>query len=235
MQTDIDVTFDVRRDTPKGKDPDTHSKTLRRYHRMLWSKPLPSGSLFALNDTTPGCYLHHKSTAGEFFLSSDSVIPTYSYREDILSLTSADALETFDAIGYTIGGMMVFPAFQINRQWTINQARGCNRLIADRFDLTLECIRRHYCNGSSPLSNVLARYSAFFDLFQDFRGYVDFFLLQDLVTPDGSEVKLAAPSSNFSRSPVPSTVDEYQAYREASIAFLEARNQRILQSRKRVT
>jgi hypothetical protein len=234
MHTDIDVTFDVRRDTPKGKDPDTHSQTLRRYHRMLWSKPLPSGSLFALDDTTPGCYLHHKSAAGEFFLSSDSVIPTYSYREDILSVTSADALEAFDAIGYTIGGMMVFPAFQIDRRWTINQARGCNRLIADRFDLTLECIRRHYGKGASPLSNVLDRYADFFGLFQDFRGYVEFFLLQDLVTPDCSAVKLAPPSNNFSRSPVPSTVDEYQAYREASVAFVEARNKRILRTQERV-
>lgn len=233
MDTDIDVTFDVRRDTPKGKDPDAHSNTLRRYHRTLWSKPLPSGSPFDLDDTTPGCYLHHKSAAGEFFLSSDSVIPTYSYRENILDLTSADELTAFDALGYTIGGMMLFPAFQIDRQWTINQARGCNGLIADRFDLTLECIRRHYCNGSSPLSAVLARYADFFDSFQDFRGYVEFFLLQDLVTPDGSAVQLAVPSSNFDSSPVPSTADEYRAYREASIAFLEARNRRIHGSRER--
>ncbi len=227
MSTDIDVTFDVRRDTPKGKEPDSHSKTLRQYHRMLWGKPLPSGFDFDLDVTTPGCYLHHKSAAGEFFLSSDSVIPTYNYLGNILGLTSAGELEAFDALSYTIAGMMVFPAFQIDRRWTINQARGCNRRIADRFDLTLECIRRHYCNGSSPLSNVLARYSDFFDLFQDFRGYVDFFLLQDLVTPDGSAVHITGRSSDFDRSAVPSTADEYRAYREASISFLEARNHRI--------
>ncbi len=232
LSTDIDVTFDVRRDTSKGRDPDTHSKTLRRYHRILWSKPLPSGLVFVLDDLTPGCYLHHKSVAGEFFLSSDSVIPTYNYRPDILSLTSADALEAFDAISYTIGGMMVFPGFQIDRKWTINQARGCEGLIADRFDLTLECIRRHYSGGNSPLADVLARYSDFFGLFRDFRGYVEFFLLQDLVGPDSSAVKIAAPFSDFSRSPVPSTADEYREYREATTAFLEARNQRILRSRQ---
>jgi hypothetical protein len=234
MNTDIDVTFDVRRDTPTGKDPDTHSKALRRYHRLLWSKPLPGGALFDLDDTTPGCYLHHKSGVGEFFLSSDSVIPTYSYREDIFSLTSAWELEAFDAVGYTIGGMMLFPAFQIDRQWTINQARGCNSLIADRFDLTLECIRRHYHGGLSPLSKVLARYSDFLGLFRDFRGYVEFFLLQDLVTPDASAVRLAVPSSDFERSPVPSTADEYRAYRDASVAFIEARNRRIHESQQRV-
>jgi integrase len=39
----IDTTFDFRSDTPPGLDPDTYSPTLRRYHRLLWSKPLPSG------------------------------------------------------------------------------------------------------------------------------------------------------------------------------------------------
>lgn len=232
MDTDIDVTFDVRQDTPAGKDPDSHSKTLRRYHRLLWSKPLPSGTVFHLDDRTPGCYLHHGSEVGEFFLSSDSVIPTYSYRSDILSLTSAEDLAAFDSLGYTIGGMMLFPAFQIDRKWTINQARGCNRLIADRFDLTLECIRRHYLGGTSPLAAALARYGDFFALFRDFRGYVEFFLLQDLVTTDGVAVRIAEPDGNFSRSPVPATPDEYRKYREAMAAFLRARNQRIQRSRE---
>lgn len=231
MSADIDVTFDVRRDTPTSKDPDTHSATLRRYHKLLWSKPLPSGVIFELDDRTPGCYLHHHSSLGEFFLSSDSVVPTYNYRSDILTLTSTSELEAFDALGYTIGGMMVFPAFQIDRKWTINQARGCHGLIADRFDLTLECIRRHYSLCWSPLEAVLARYKDFFTLFSDFQGYVEFFLLQDLVSADGTLVKIAPPFDNFSRSPIPSTPGEYRAYREAMMAFLQARNQRILRSR----
>ena len=33
--THIDVTFDFRRDTPEGGDPDALSPTLRRYHRLL--------------------------------------------------------------------------------------------------------------------------------------------------------------------------------------------------------
>ena len=64
---------------------------------------------------------------------------------------------------------------------TINGARGCNRKIGDRFDLTLECIRRHYQREESPLSRTLSSYREFFELFGDFRGYVEFFLLQDLV------------------------------------------------------
>jgi hypothetical protein len=40
MTAAIDITFDFRLDTPNGKDPDSFSATLRRYHKLLWSKPL---------------------------------------------------------------------------------------------------------------------------------------------------------------------------------------------------
>jgi hypothetical protein len=55
----IDVAFDFRSDTPDwpDKDPDTHSRTLRRYHQLLWSKPLPSGAPFELDVTRPRTYL----------------------------------------------------------------------------------------------------------------------------------------------------------------------------------
>ena len=73
----IDISFDFRTDAG-GKDPDSHSPILRRYHQLLWSKPLPNGALFDLSDKTSGVYLHHQSNLGNFFLSSDSVIPTFS-------------------------------------------------------------------------------------------------------------------------------------------------------------
>ena len=49
----IDITFDFYSDTPQGKDPDSYSPTLRKYHQILWSKNLPSGVNFDLNLTTP--------------------------------------------------------------------------------------------------------------------------------------------------------------------------------------
>lgn len=75
----IDVAFDFRSDTPgyPKSDPDALSPTLRRYHRLLWSKPLPNGVVFELVDTTPGVYLHHNSHVGQFWLASDAVIPTF--------------------------------------------------------------------------------------------------------------------------------------------------------------
>lgn len=234
MQSDIDIGFDFRSDTPVGKDPDRYSRTLRRYHQLLWSKRLPGGAFFELDDTTPGTYLHHRSPLGEFHLSSDAVIPTFRWNQGIKAAISARELEAFNAIGYTIGGMMLFPGNRIGGKWTLNQARGCTRQIGDRFDLTLECIRRHYQGSSSPLADVLARYSSFFDLFTNFRGYVEFFLLQDLVSHDFAEVKIAMPFDDFRGSPIPKDLHEYNAYKAASIAFIEARNERILASRQGV-
>lgn len=227
MRTDIDLAFDFRRDTPAGRDPDTHSKTLRRYHKLLWSRRLPSGEPFFLDDTVPRTYLHHRSSRGVFSLSSDAVIPTFKWAANIKQLTPEEALARFNALGYTMGGMMLFPGNQIDGKWTMNQARGCTRPIGDRFDLTLECIRRHYSNGQSPLTTVLARYADFFALFETFRGYVEFFLLQDMVNDDFSSVKMSLPCENFGRSPIPADVAEYAAYMGASMAFLVARNERI--------
>ncbi len=75
----IEITFDFRSDTPPGKDPDTFSPTLRRYHQLLWSKPLPGGSRSSSESTGPPYYLHHRSELGEFWLSSDAVVPSFRW------------------------------------------------------------------------------------------------------------------------------------------------------------
>jgi hypothetical protein len=132
--------------------------------------------------------------------------------------------------GYTIGAMILFPGPTVKGMQTINQARGTNRKIEDRFDLTLECIRRHYVGGVSPLSNDLARYALFFALFGTFRGYVDFFLLQDLVTPDYSAVRFWAPFDDFVSSALPADLDAYLRYRTTMLTWIDARNRRIAAS-----
>ena len=226
MLNQIDTTYDFRLDTPPGKDPDTWSPTLCRYHKLLWGKRLPSGGVFDLVHKTAPFYLHHCSDLGEFVLSSDAVIPTFRWASSIKEMVPAEEVSDFIAIGYTIGGMMLFPAVQIEGKWTINQARGCMKSIGDRFDWTLECIRRHYAGGYSPLSEVLARYANFFELFRDFRGYAEFFLLQDLVTDDCAAVKFFSRFDGF-KSPVPDSLSAYREYRDCAVGFIEARNQRI--------
>jgi hypothetical protein len=135
--------------------------------------------------------------------------------------------EEFVRITYTIGGMMVFPANQIDRKPTINGARGLNSRIADRFDLTVECIRLHYLDEPSPLSDALARYADFFALFDDFAGYIDFFHLQDLVNEAASRVNFFTQFRDFTESPLPGTLDAYFGYRQHAITFIELRNRRI--------
>jgi hypothetical protein len=233
----IDITFDFRTDTPDYPrcDPDTRSPTLRRYHRLLWSKPLPCGPTFDLAER--GYYLCHQSELGEFTLSSDSVMQTFIRWPDALQATREQdppqVHEDFFAIAYTIGAMMIWPAIKIDGKPTINQDRRFRRWdIADRFDLTVECVRRHYLGGSSPLANTLSCYADFFDLFVDFRCFVDFFLLDDLVAHDGS-VKFFMPFDDFRPQPggsaIPKDVDTYTEYRRRSIEFIEARNRRIEQ------
>ena len=222
----IDTSYDFRADAA-GKDPDAHSPTLRRYHRFLWSKPLPSGRPFDLSDTVPGVYLYHHSELGQFFLSSDSVIPTYTRRLRHTEFFSEEENAGFQSISYTIGGMMVFPGNRIDGKYTINVARGFNSRIADRMDLTLECVRRHYLGENSPLRDVLSRYREFFALFDDFRGYVDFFLLQDLVNDNRGEVNFLIPFNDFKPPSTPRDKAEYVAYRNRTIEFINSRNRRI--------
>lgn len=224
----IDTSFDFRSDAG-GKDPDSHSSTLRRYHRVLWSKALPNGDRFDLVETTPRVYLHHRSRRGEFFLGSDSVIPSFKswvVAAPVLKRLSQEEVESFRTAGYTIGGMMVFPGNRVDRKWTINMARGMNRKIADRMDLTLECIKRHYSGQPSPLGVVLSRYEAFFALFEDFVGYVDFFHLHDLLAEDGT-VRFFMPFDNFSTPALPTDAETYREYRRRSIDFVHTRNARI--------
>ena len=238
---DIDITFDFRSDTRTGKDPDTYSETLRRYHKLLWSKPLPNGVVFELEYTRPSppYYLRHQSEAGEFVLSSDAVVPSFTRDRRIANVIEqmpAEELDAFNTLGYTMGGMMVFPANQVDRKMTINGARGCHPRIKDRFDLTVECIRRYYddpsklLNEYNPLGKTLARYARFFELFENFRGYVKFFLLQDLVSDDFTTVKFFSDFDEFVPWPMPADVDLYKAYKQKASDFIRARNQRMLES-----
>jgi hypothetical protein len=148
----------------------------------------------------------------------------------IIDQIPSQELEMFNTVGYTIGGMMVFPGNRIGGKMTINQARGFHPRIKDRFDLTVECIKRHYGHQGSPLKETLERYAEFFGLFQSFRGYVEFFLLQDLVTSDFSGVKFFTPFDDFDISPLPASRDAYVEYKKLAIEFIESRNRRILET-----
>lgn len=128
---------------------------------------------------------------------------------------------------YTVGSSILFPGDVRNRKMTINGARGFHPRIADRFDLTLECIRRHYLNQPSPLADTMDRYADFFRLFINFEGYVSFFLLQDLLDDSAKSIAFFHTFDNFATPAVPRTAASYLSYVAASDQFTRARNERI--------
>jgi hypothetical protein len=233
---EIDITYDMRTDS-NGKDPDSHSKTLKMYHKLLWSKKLPNGKDFLLYDNIEGKYLYHKSDLGEYSLTSDAFIHTYSTwqrTKDLIKLIEKSEIEYFNYISYTIGGIILFPGNPINGLSTLNQERGTNKYINDRMDLTLECIKRYYDNEDSPLFQTIKRYSDFFKLFDDFKDYCDYFLLQDLVTENYKKINFFLPFNDFIYNVLPKNVDEYNDYKKNSIDFLNKRNNRISEYSKKM-
>jgi hypothetical protein len=223
----IDINFNFFSDA-KGGDPDSTSPNLRKYHKILWSKPLPNGKPFNLTDNKKGVYLYHTSELGEFFLGSDAITHSYKNhkRKHWLTIQIPDAVnELFDA-GSIIGAYTLFPNNRVDGKHTINQARGVNSLIDDRFDLTLECIRLFYLGQESPLYDTFLRYKNFFDLFEDFTGYIKFFLLEDLVD-EHQKIKFYLPFDNFKTKPTFAEIDEYLIYKKGVMDFIKARNKRI--------
>lgn len=222
----VNTTFNVYTDA-RGGDPDSTSPTLRAYHKTLWSKPLPNGKTFELSEKS-GVYLYHNSALGEFFLGSDAITHSYKHQKRKHWLTKQipnEVAELFDT-GATIGAYIIFPKNRIDNKLTINQARGVNSLIDDRFDLTLECIRLFYLGQKSPLYDTFLRYQTFFDLFDSFTGYVNFFLLQDLVD-ETQNVKFYLPFDDFKSKPTFSDIDEYLRYKKGVMNFIKSRNKRI--------
>lgn len=251
----IDTSFDFTSDTPHywenfwqncdglgcgSTDPDSKSPKLRKYHKLIWSKRLPNGEFLVLQEgENPNDYLIWK----DFNFGSDSIINVYLHNTRIkpfieqikTEIEKTQNYKEFREIylrkSYTIGGCMIFP--KTNREISINCQRGINRLIKDRFDLTLECIRRYYNKDfDNPLSETLKKNANFFNLFIDFKGFVDFFLLQDLVIEDYSAIKLFLQNDlTFTKDPRPQVVADWFVFYKNQMEFLENRNNRIAKIR----
>lgn len=236
MMNPIDIKFNVLSDTPPGKDPDQHSPTLRLYHQLLWSKPLPNGENFILNLSKPRLLRHSSENLGDFTLSSDGIGRTFvgiKKMKHLVDQIPSEMIGPINELCYTIGGFIIFPSNRVKMKPTINGARGINSKIEDRFDLTLECIRLFYNGDESPLSKTLILYESFFKLFVDFRGYVNHFLLQDLVLNNSTQINYWHPFTSFNESPLPSNSTEFYLYLKKVVEFVQSRNERIFEYSKR--
>ena len=219
---DIDIHFDFQTDTRDGKDPDCDSKTLRAYQQLLWSKPLPNGEVMQLGIEKG--FLKWK----DMWFGSDSITASFLHerfplRKEVENRPNfAQWKKDYWHKTYTIGGEIIFPMIR----WSMNQARGCSVKICDRWDLTLECIRCFYAGESSPLDKALDSSANFFALFEDFKGYVDFFLLQDCVDDDYN-VKFWLDTPLFVSMPMPKNLEEYDKWIGSQIDFVSKRGKRI--------
>ncbi|GAA5199805.1 hypothetical protein GCM10023346_40420 [Arthrobacter gyeryongensis] len=237
----FDTRFDYKTDTPSKTRPDADrdSPRLRLDHELLWTKELCSGLCFA--PTAPsvrrdGYLIFTDASGARHWYGGDAITGSYTtwLRPKTLANAIAGLNEDQRSLyldpAYTIGSSMIWPVRSKDRP-TMNQARGfgsSGRLIGDRMDLTLECIRRHYAGEQgSPLAGVLTAYADFFALFGGFAEFVDFFHLQDLVTPDYDAVRFYLPFDNFERSGTPATTEEYVTYREATLEFIAGRQHRM--------
>lgn len=240
----FDLSFDYRTDKPAKTNPDADrdSPRLRLDHELLWSKQLRSGTVFkpvAPRVRRDGYLIWEDDQGSRRWYGSDAITHSYRSWERPPALVAAkaglseDQRSAFLTPGYTIGSSSIWPV-KSTAPRSINQGRcfgPARRTIADRIDLTLECIRRYYLGVPSDpyLGETIAAYPEFFDLFVDrFEEFVEFFHFQPLVTSDGVRSLLDGELLNnyeFDREATPSSTDEYIAYRVNTLVFVEARSQ----------
>lgn len=140
----------------------------------------------------------------------------------------------------TIGGFIVFP--RVNN--SINTRRGNYRgIIKDRFDLTLECIRRAYQYGDfykcdiNPLFGISEEEKEFFRMFGSFENYIRFFCLDawvnkdytavnDLLSEDGKEL-LPTEGWIATDNILPKTDKQWWTFYRNIMNRLDARNAQI--------
>jgi hypothetical protein len=233
----IDINYDFRIDLKYNEDDvDKYSSTLKNYHKILWQKTLPNGMYFNLFDNVKDEYLLYKINLNEIRLSSDWIINTYLHWNwcpeinNFKGQIKKEDYNEFTKIAHTIGSYIISPKYPINtprNKQTINQKRGKDVQIGDRFDLTLECIRKYYLNEESPLYSTLTDFDYYFQLFIDFKGFCDFYLLQDLTIDNYSKIKYFLTFNGFEMNPYPKTVGDYYEYMKNTTEFINNRNNRI--------
>ncbi len=225
---EIDADFFFFDDTPDGKDPDSHSPRLRRYHQLLWSKPLPDGRPFELRaGRARAPYLVYEADGTRIVLGSDTIATRHRKKLHHLFTQLPDEVnDAFLRRAYTICGFMIFPV----SQGSLNQRRGIHPRIQDRWDLTLEAIRRFYDGGFNPLAATMDRHAHFFELFGAFSGYVNHFHLGDFVDEHGRVRMLLPFNDDFTSPALPSDLQTYKRYRLDSLELFEARRLRILEA-----
>jgi hypothetical protein len=226
-------------------DPDGVDPNLRETHRRLWSKALPTGEVLELAALRWSDYLTVVSTDAGWTLGSDN-IATIHYN-GLRGFAEAMVTDRHLCQFCTVGGYLIFPnqiaqqqptrENKSARRWVINQARGMEPRISDRFDLTLEAIRLFYQGivhrNENPIGDVLEAYRWWFAIFGEgtagFLAYADFFHLTPLIDEHGRVKPFGSLALQFDRA-LPADEATYRNYVAAQLEFVAARNELIRQS-----
>lgn len=186
---DIDYSTACFSELTKGfpyADPDSECDELREMHYRLYNhyasyikRPFSFDEIkYSLSSSEERYF--YLSENGTLRLGSDTMNSSYLYYKSLGYIQSemkkcgrnpeAEIEKYRKNIIYRPGNFIVFPKKGRN---SINVARGCCGKIKDRFDLTLDCIKKQYNNDENPLSKVLEGcWRGFFDRFENFKQYV---------------------------------------------------------------
>ncbi len=229
----------------RDADPDSWHKDLRESHRILWSRPFPSGDAWSFAPV-PRWYLKNAEPRAneptQWSIGSDNFATTHTNALPKMASTIPDYEMGHLHDFCTIGGYIVFPngiaqtrTTQVKpRKWSINQARGMERRISDRFDLTLDAIRLYFVRittrDANPIGDVLDAYGWFFDSFgkgaEGFQAYVDYFFLNPMVT-DGRVVPMYGDALDFGDALPRRSQSAYNDYIAAQRTAVSDRNELI--------
>lgn len=240
---EFDVNKILKNGVPEGKDPDKYSKLLKEYHICLWSSRKVKKCKFILKNGNSNKMILNTGEH-EIIFTPDSITNIfqnsnrkYNSRKELeiveehynIDSDIKKYVDEFNNIDYTIGSSLIFPTRIDNQSigWTLNRTRGISYKIHDRIDLTLKCIKMYYENNSeyNPLLDCIKKNRVFFDLFDNFKEYVDFFFLNDLVD-DNYNVKGFDNILSFD-NPFPTSIEQYKLYLINMINFIKNRNLRI--------
>ena len=236
--TDIDVDEIFANSSNKSKDPDKYSKRLGKIHCILWNSRNKLGNL----EWNPLNRLKTTINGMEYVFTPDSITNSFRNSDRLvrgLNIKEKDAISNYGSkvqtlvdeyakTDYTIGSSIIFPISigGVPIGYTMNKARGLNQQVHDRFDYTLECIKRYYDkNTNNPLQSALEKSSAFFDIFNGFDEYVHFFFLEDLIDRDGNVISFTN-KIDFD-NPFPTNKDDYYKCLSNTMEFVKKRNKRI--------
>ncbi|MCL1987439.1 MAG: hypothetical protein FWG64_05645 [Firmicutes bacterium] len=238
--------------TTRYKDPDSNSLELYAdLATLLADRQLPNGKMLKIkkikqrkngdNFYLELCvYIHNKANEyTNFGITSDFI--SSSTFSAIKANVSATRIKESLKITRSIGGHVVWAIWKLpnnpNKIESINQARGEECGLYDRFDLTLFHLKNWYEEKPCFLKKVFDSNENWLNLFVDFNGFINFFYLNSFVfddtvqnitgirnlTCDWNENQILSDGTPC----IPKTAKDYIIYMNSNEKAIQERNTKI--------